>query len=333
MFHTRLCELLGIEFPIIQAGMGVFTSAELVAAVSNAGGLGSLGTGLRPIESLNSELLLRPVTSLREELPRIRQLTSRPFAVNYTLAQPNEEIFALILEAKPPIISFALGDPGELVTRAHAIGSLVMHQVTTVQQAKQAADQGVDVIVAQGTEAGGFSGTVAALALIPQVVDVVRPIPVVAAGGIANGRGLAAALVLGAQGINVGTRFLASIEAPISDIWKKAIIDAESEDAIKVEVWNDIFPGRPGAYDTVPRAIRTPFIEKWQKSRKEALGEAERLRAKVISAIQQGKMEEFIPWAGQTVGLIHEVLPAAEIVRKIVTEAEEALKAAVRLLS
>ena len=326
MLHTNLCGLFGIKFPIIQAGMGVFTSAELVAAVSNAGGLGSLGTGLRPVESLKQGLLLRPVKSLKEELPRIRQLTSQPFAVNFTLAQPNEEIFSLILGAKPPIISFALGDPGELVKRAHSIGSLVMHQVTTVQQAKQAAERGVDVIIAQGSESGGFGGTVAALALIPQVVDAVRPIPVVAAGGIADGRGLAAALLLGAQGINIGTRFLASIEAPISQTWKKAIIAANSEEAIKVEVWNDIFPRAPAAYDTVPRAIRTPFIEKWQKSRDVAKQEGERLRAEVISAIQQGKMEEFIPWAGQTVGLVHEVLPAAEIVKRLVAEAEEVLR-------
>ena len=333
MLRTRLCELFGIEFPIIQAGMGVFTSAELVAAVSNAGGLGSLGTGLRPVESLKSELLLRPVKSLKEELPRIRQLTNRPFAVNYTLAQPNEEIFNLILEIKPPIISFALGDPGDLVKQAHAIGSLVMHQVGTVQQAKQAAERGVDVIIAQGSESGGFSGHVAALALVPQVVDAVRPIPVVAAGGIADGRGLAAALILGAQGVNIGTRFLASVEAPISEMWKKAIISANSEDAVKVEVWNDIFQRRAAAYDTVPRAIRTPFIEKWQKSREAAQRDAERLRAEVISAIQQGKMEEFIPWAGQTAGLVHEVLPAAEIVKRIMANAEEALRQGGALIS
>jgi len=333
MLHTRLCDLFRIEFPVIQAGMGVFTSAELVAAVSNAGGLGSLGTGLRPVESLRSELLLRPPASLKEELPRIRQLTNRPFAVNYTLAQPNEEIFGLILEAKPPVISFALGDPGGLVKRAHAVGSLVMHQVTTVQQARQAAERSVDVIIAQGTEAGGFGGIVAALALIPQVVDAVSPIPVVAAGGIADGRGLAAALVLGAQGINIGTRFLASVEAPVSGTWKQAIIAAESEDAIKVEVWNDIFPRGPAAYDTVPRSIRTPFIEKWQKSREEAKKEAERLRAEVISAIQQGKMEEFIPWAGQTAGLVCDILPAAEIVKKIVTEAEYVLRQAPKLVT
>jgi enoyl-[acyl-carrier protein] reductase II len=333
MLHTHLCDLLGIKYPIIQAGMGVFTSAELVAAVSNSGGLGSLGTGLRPVNRLSSKVLLRPVASLKEELPRIRQLTSQPFAVNITLTQPNEEIFSLVLEARPPVISFALGDPGDLVKRAHTVGSLVMHQITTVSQAKQAAERGVDIIVAQGTEGGGFTGSVSVLALIPQVVDAVRPIPVMAAGGIADGRGLAAALILGAQGANVGTRFLASNEAPISDTWKQAIIQAESEDAIKVEVWNDIFPVNPAAYETVPRAIRTPFIEKWQRSQRGAKEEGERLRNEVFSAIQQGKMEEFIPWAGQTVGLIHEVLPAAEIVRTMVSEAETVLQQANKFLA
>lgn len=135
--------------------------------------------------------------------------------MNYTLAQLNEEIFAFILEAKPPIISFALGDSGESVKRAHAVGSLVMRQVTTVQQAKQAAERGVDVIIAQGSESGGFGGTVAALALIPQVVDAVRPIPVVAAGGIADGRGLAAALILGAQGINIGISHIHSLKVAL----------------------------------------------------------------------------------------------------------------------
>ncbi len=321
MLRTRLCDLFGIEFPIIQGATGPFTSAELVAAVSNAGGLGSLGTGLRPIEDV------------RQHLTHIRRLTNKPFAVNYTLAQLNEEMFSLILEAKPPIISFALGDPGELVKRAHAVGSLVMHQVTTVRQAREAAKQGVDAIIAQGSEAGGFGGTVAALALIPQVVDAVRPIPIVAAGGIADGRGLAAALILGAQGINIGTRFLASVEAPINETWKRTIIASESEDSVKVEVWNDIFPPRPEAYDTVPRALLTPFIKEWQQHRDDAKREAGRLRSEIIAAIQQGKMEQFIPWTGQTTGLVREILPAAEIVKKIVAEAENVLRQAPKLVT
>lgn len=312
--RNSLCKLLNIDLPIIQAGMGIFTSAELVAAVSNAGGLGSLGTGFRSAEGL------------RQELNRIRELTDRPFAVNYVLMNIDEEIFKVILESKPPVISFALGDPGDLIKRAHDAGSLVMHQVNTVQQAKQAAASGVDIIVAQGSEAGGFSGTVTTMVLVPQVVTAVAPIPVVAAGGIADGIGLAAATVLGAQGANIGTRFLASKEAPISDRWKQAILSSESEDAIKVEFWNDIFPGNPKAYNVTSRAIRTPFIEKWQLQRDAAKEKAEDLRGDIIAAIKQNRMEEFVPWAGQTAGLITEILTAAEIVRKIASQSEEVLR-------
>jgi nitronate monooxygenase/enoyl-[acyl-carrier protein] reductase II len=301
--------------------MGTNTSAELVAAVSNAGGLGSLGAAARPLEDLKRQLAL------------IRQLTARPFAVNHLVPILNEDAFSRTLEAKPPIISLALGDPGDLVKRAHDVGILVMHQVHTVQQARQAGERGVDVIIAQGSEAGGFGGTVAALALIPQVVDAVSPIPVVAAGGIADGRGLAAALVLGAQGINLGTRFLASVEAPISDDWKKAIIEAGSEDPVKVEFWNDIIP-LPGSsgYGTVPRAIRTPFIEEWQQRRDEAKRQAQRLQGEVMAAHQRGRRHELMPFAGQTTGLIHEILPAGEIVRRIVAEGQEAMKRVTALL-
>lgn len=321
MLRTRLCELIGIEFPIIQAGMGPFASAELAAAVSNAGGLGSLGAAQRPPEELKRQLALA------------RELTSKPFAVNHLVPTLNEEAFQLTLEARPPLISFALGDPGDLVQRAHAAGALVMLQVHAVQQARQAAARGVDVIIAQGSEAGGFGGTVSALALIPQVVDAVSPIPVVAAGGIADGRGLAAALALGAQGINVGTRFLASEEAPIGEGWKRAILEAESENAVKVEFWNDIIP-LPGSagYGTVPRAIRTPFIDQWQQRRSEAQREAERLQGEIMAALQGGRFHELVPFAGQTVGSIREILPAAKIVRRFVAEAQAGLDRATRLL-
>jgi enoyl-[acyl-carrier protein] reductase II len=322
MLHTPLCNLLGIEHPIIQAGMGTFTAAELVAAVSNAGGLGSLGAANRPADDLTKQLAL------------IRELTSSPFAVNHLVPTLDEEAFALTLEARPPIISFALGDPGDLVKRAHDAGALVMHQVTTVRQARQAAERGVDVIVAQGSESGGFGGTVAASTLVPQVVDAVSPIPVVAAGGIADGRGLAAALILGAQGVNIGTRFLASVEAPVGEGHKQAITQAESEDAIKVEVWNDIIPlPGTGGYGTVPRAIRTPFIETWQQRRSEAKQQAERLQGEIMQAIRQGRFHEIAPFAGQTAGAIRDILPAGEIVRRMVAEAQEALERAVRLLA
>lgn len=315
MLRTRLCDLLGIEHPVIQAGMGPVTTAELVATVSNAGGLGSLGATPRPIEEF------------RQHLACIPELTDRPFAVNHLIPLLNEEAVALTLEAKPAVISLALGDPpSDLVERAHGSGILVMHQVHTVGQARQAAERGVDIIIAQGSEAGGNCGTVSALALVPQVVDAVSPIPVVAAGGIADGRGLAAVLVLGAQGINIGTRFLASKEAGGGESWKQAILAAESEDTLKVEFWNDIFPPPTDGYDTSPRALRTPFIEEWQQRREEARREAERLRGELMTAVQQGRMHEMTPLTGQTTGLIHEILPAGQIVRRIVAEGEQALR-------
>jgi enoyl-[acyl-carrier protein] reductase II len=316
MLHTPICDLLGIEFPIIQAGMGPFTSAELVAAVSNAGGLGSLGAGARPLENF------------REQLSKTSELTKHPFAINHTLStgQPDPDAFELTLKVKPRLITFALGNPREYVKRAHDEGILVMHQVTTVQQAYQAAECGVDIIVAQGSEAGGYGGIVAGLVLIPQVVDAVSPIPVVAAGGVADGRGLAAALVLGAQGANIGTRFLASVEAPISDSWKQAILEAESQDAIKVEFWNDIFPVSGQAYQTIPRTLMSPFIKEWQDRRDIAKQEAKQLQSEVTIAIKQGRFGELFPFTGQTTGQIKDILPAAEIAHRLVVEAEAALK-------
>ncbi|MBI1730440.1 nitronate monooxygenase [Candidatus Acetothermia bacterium] len=322
MLRTPLCDLLGIEFPVIQAGMGLFTSAELVAAVSNAGGLGSLGASQRSAEDL------------RIELKRTKDLTFRPFAVNHLVTTLNEESFAITLEAKPYLISLALGDPGNLVNRAHDSGILVMHQVHTVQQAREAAERGVDVIIAQGSEAGGFGGSaVTTLTLVPQIVDAVKPIPVVAAGGIANGRGLVAALSLGAQGINIGTRFLASEEAPIHERWKQMIIEAESDDTLKVSVWNDIMPipGR-GGYGTVPRAINTPFIEKWHQNQAEAKREAERLQVEMMAAMQQGNFHEIVPFAGESVGMINDILPAKVIVHRIVMEAEETFEQVAKFL-
>ena len=203
MIKTRLCELLEIEAPIIQAAIWPATSPELIAAVGEAGAIGSLGA------------VFGSADGVAAEIEAVRKLTDRPFIVNHVVSQLDEAAFQATLDAKPAAVSFALGDPGGLVERAHDVGAKVIHQVHTVSQAREAADRGVDVIIAQGSEAGGqgMAGGVGAMALVPQVVDAVDPIPVVVAGGVADGRGLAAALVLGAQGANVGTRFLASEEA------------------------------------------------------------------------------------------------------------------------
>jgi nitronate monooxygenase/enoyl-[acyl-carrier protein] reductase II len=245
----------------------------------------------------------------------------------------NEEAFTATLEARPRVISLALDHPHDYVKLAHDAGSLVMHQVTTVHQAEEAAERGVDVIIAQGGESGGYGGTVGTLALVPQVVDAVRPIPVLAAGGISDGRGLAAALMLGAQGVNIGTRFLASAESPIADGYKQMILAANSEDAVKADVWNDIMPLPGGAgYFTVPRALRTPFLDEWQQRREDARRDQQRLQGEVMTAMQSGRFHELMPFAGQTAGAIDDTPPAAEILGRIVAEAERMLEGAAGLL-
>jgi enoyl-[acyl-carrier protein] reductase II len=196
-----------------------------------------------------------------------------------------------------------------------------------VEQALRAAERGVDAIIAQGGEAGGASGAVGAMALVPQVVDAVRPIPVIAAGGIAEGRGLAAALALGAQAINIGTRFLASREAPIDATWKQLIVKAASDEVIKFDAWNTINPPRIRGYGTgILRVIRTPFVDRWQGRNQEVAQELDGIRSEVAAAAKQGVLHDLIPIAGQSAGLVHEILPAAEIVRRIVGVAQATLR-------
>jgi enoyl-[acyl-carrier protein] reductase II len=222
MLKTPLCDRFGLELPIILAPMGTCTSAELAAAVSNAGGLGGIGS------------LFRTTAAVKRDIDVVRRLTSRPFAVNHIPQTLDDEAFRYTLAARPAVISFTLADPGDLARQAHDVGSLVMVQITTVAQAVQAAERGAHVISAQGGESGGYCGEVSTMALVPQVVDAVSPIPVVASGGIFDGRGIAAALMLGAVGVNLGTRFIAATEAPAPLEWKQAITAAKSEDAIKV---------------------------------------------------------------------------------------------------
>jgi nitronate monooxygenase/enoyl-[acyl-carrier protein] reductase II len=308
-----------MEVPIVQAAIWPATSPELVAAVCEAGGLGSVGAVFESAESVE------------RQMARVRWLTPRPFAVNHVVPQLDEKAFRATLEAEPEVISFALGNPGDLVRQAREAGAKVVHQVHTVAQAREAAELGVDAIIAQGAEAGGqgMALGVSTMALVPQVADAVDPIPVLAAGGIADGRGLAAALVLGAQGVNVGTRFLASEEASADEGWKRAILETDSEDVIRFEAWEGIFPpAGGGAYATVPRVMRTPFVQEWFGRTEEARKEAERLRDEVRSAIRGHTTHELLPFTGQTAGMVRDVLPAAEIVGRMATEAEQALKRA-----
>ncbi|HEY6567075.1 MAG TPA: nitronate monooxygenase [Actinomycetota bacterium] len=286
MLRTPLSDLFGLEVPVIQAGMSIFTSPRLAAAVSNSGGLGSLGAWRRPADQL------------RRDLDELRGATARPFAVNHVVLDLDPAGFEFTLEAAPAVVSFALDDAGALMERVHQAGSLVMQQVTTVRQARVAVDHGADIIVAQGGEAGGYAGNVASLPLIPQVVDAVRPVPVVAAGGIADGRGLAAAIVLGAAGANLGTRFLASVEAPIEEEWKRAIVESPSEawTQLLLEVEGEPDPQTSG-YETRLRMLKT--------------------------LSEEGGFA-----GGQSAGLIHDIPHAGDIVRTIGAEAERILAAA-----
>jgi enoyl-[acyl-carrier protein] reductase II len=315
MLRTVLCDLLRIEYPIIQGPLGPWSDPQLTAAVSNAGALGSYGTALHTPDRLLASV------------ERIRKLSDRPFAINHTLRPFDEETFALTLELRPPVVSLAIGHRRALVERIHEAGALFVQQVTTVEQATEAAESGADVIIAQGGEAGGFGGFVSTMTLVPQVVDAVAPTPVVAAGGIADGRGLAAAIVLGAQGVNIGTRFLAATEAGIPESWQQRILAAGSEDAVKVEFADVAFPAvDEGSYPAQPRVLRTPFVDEWNRRRHEAPEAADQLREELLAAVQSGRAHELVPFTGQTAGLVHEVLPAAEIVRRLVQEAEQTLR-------
>jgi enoyl-[acyl-carrier protein] reductase II len=317
VLRTPFCELFQIDAPILQAAIWPATSPELVAAVSEAGALGTIAG------------IFGTRDSLVEQIDRVRDLTDRPFVVNHVVPNLDEEAFQATLEARPAAVSLALGHPAALVERVHDAGVKVIHQVHTVSQARAAADLGIDVIVAQGSDAGGQGMAVCAgtMTLVPQVVDAVAPIPVLAAGGVADGRGLAAALVLGAAGANVGTRFLASVEASADEGWKQRIVDSESEETVRFETWRAIMPPRsPGAYDVVPRVLRSRFVEEWETRASDAADSAECLRAEVMDAVRGGRTHEVVAFTGQTAGLIGDVRPAADIVRDLVTGAERALE-------
>jgi nitronate monooxygenase/enoyl-[acyl-carrier protein] reductase II len=314
-----LCDVLGIGVPIICAPFGPWEQVELAAAVCNAGALGSLGTALRGVDDL------------RRQWARLRDLTDRPFAINHTMRPLDPAAFEATLRERPAAISFHIGDPGDLVRRAHDAGILWIQQVFDLDQARRAVDRGADVIIAQGGEAGGNGGFVSTMVMVPAVVDLAGTVPVVAAGGIADGRGIAAALTLGAQGVNLGTRFLATTEMRVSDRWKRAIVEADPLDAVKVDFADAALPPlSPGGVPAVPRALRTEFIERWNADPAGARSDADRIRAEIRAAAGDGRLEELLPFTGQSAALVHDVVPAATLISRLVTEAEEALRDAAK---
>ena len=323
---TTLCDRLGIEVPIILAALGGAHSPALAAAVSNAGGLGML-----PLWGAD-------IDTLRRNIRETQALTARPFAVNLNAGFPQEDRLAACLEEGVKVISFFWADPSRLVPVARAAGATVLHTVGNAADARRAVDCGVDVIVAQGWEAGGHvRGTVATMALVPAVVDAVGDIPVVAAGGIADGRGLAAALALGASGAWIGTRFLASDEVVVHPEYQRRLLAATENDTGWFENLFDI-----GWPDAPHRVLRNSTTNTWEAAgrpppgqrpgegdilaRSPSRGDLVRYRMLTVSPDISGDIEALCMWAGQSVGLVRKVQPAADIVREIATDAQAILR-------
>ena len=316
MLRTRICDLLGIEHPVVLGGMGTGTNAALVASVSEAGGLGILGaTGLPP-------------DTLQAQVDAIRGATDRPFGLNYLLFTTAEANYAAALEAQPRVISTAWAWPHQdlksFFDRAHAAGALVMHMVSEAPEAERAAAAGADVIVAQGTEGGGHVGWMGTMPLVPMVARAVAPVPVLAAGGVADGAGLAAALALGADGVLLGTRFLATPEAPVPPGYKQAIVDSDGHDTTITEI-PDLASGMvwPGA---MSRVWRNRFVERWAGREWQLRQRQREVWADVQAARQRDDTEGYYLFIGQTVGLIHGIVPAGQLVRDIVEQAEEIIR-------
>jgi NAD(P)H-dependent flavin oxidoreductase YrpB (nitropropane dioxygenase family) len=316
MLHTPVCDLLGVEHPVALGGMGSVYSPPLVAAVSNAGGFGAMGCHYLDAERI------------RVSVAAVRERTNKPFALNFLIFDIEEEPFAAALALRPSAVAFAWPRPDQdikvYVTRAHDAGAKVTFMAGGVPEAERAAQAGADVIIAQGSEGGGHVGWQASLALIPMVVDAVAPIPVLAAGGIADGRGLAASLALGADGVLLGTRFLATEESPLHPNFKQAILDSDGHDTLLSEI-PDLAAGRvwPGA---MSRGRRNRFIERWAGREWALRQHRAEAYASVQAARKAGDINEAPLSMGQDAGLIHDIPPAGEIVTRMVAEAEQILR-------
>jgi enoyl-[acyl-carrier protein] reductase II len=318
--HTPLCDRLGIRYPICQAGMAFVARAKLAAAVSAAGGLGVVAAAHGT------------ASDLREEIRRVRDLTDKPFGVDILFASvratgQETEAFTeaakgwidVTLEERVPVLIAGLGNPGPVTAEAHRLGMTVMALCGNVKQARDHAANGVDVIIAQGHEGGGHTGRVGGIVLTPAVVDAVAPRLVVAAGGLADGRGLVAALALGAAGVWMGTRFIATAEAHGHDNYKRKIVSIDEEGTVVTRAVS----GKPN------RQIRNSFTREWESRQAEIQPfpiQYERVgKPAAIRAREQGDVENGSAAAGQSAGLIRDVRSAGAVVASIVEEAEALL--------
>ncbi len=307
---TRVTDLFNIQVPIIQAGMVWVSGWKLASAVSNAGGLGIVGAG-----SMKSELLL-------EHLQKTSSATSHPFGVNIPLLRGDiGDLINVIISQNVKIVFTSAGHPGRHIEKFKNAGCVVVHVVANVKQALKAQEVGCDAVAAEGFEAGGHNGLeeITTLSLIPQIVDAVK-IPVIAAGGIADGRTMLAAFALGAEAVQVGTRFAATIESSAHEIYKQKIVDAKDGDTILT--YRNILP---------VRALKNPFMEQVQKEETQKGMTRERMmelhaKGRERKGIFEGNWEEGEMEMGQSSGLVHDIISAADVVNRMMNEFESARK-------
>jgi NAD(P)H-dependent flavin oxidoreductase YrpB (nitropropane dioxygenase family) len=333
MLKTALCRQLGIEYPIFSVGMGGgMAGPELTAAVSNAGGCGVFGGGGLP------------APYIRQQLRHLRTLTDKPFGVNIILPLLQEGQIEACIDEKVPVLVLFWGDPKPYVEEAHRHGTKVFIQVGSVEEAQAAAEAGVDGIIAQGIEAGGHVKSTTSLStIVPAVVEAVGPVPVIAAGGIANGRGVVAALSLGAQAVSMGTRFVASEEIRVTREYKERIVRSNAEDTVYTLLFDVGWP------NAAHRVLRNAAYNEWEAAGCPATGQRPG-EGRVIGVMPMadttvevpkygvfppmtgftGDMEQTALYAGESCRLIHDIKPAGQIVRDVVAEAEGILRQMVR---
>ena len=303
---TRITELLGCEYPVIQGGMAWVAEYHLAAAVSNAGGVGLIGAASAPAEIV------------REQIRKTRELTDRPFGVNVMLLNPNAaEVAQVIVEEGVKIVTTGAGSPAKFMEQWKTAGVTVIPVVASVAMAKLMERAGADAVVAEGMESGGHIGSATTMTLVPQVVDAVK-IPVIAAGGIADGRGVAAARMLGAEGVQMGTRFVASKEALVHPNYKERILKARDIDS---EV-TGMSTGHP------IRVLRNQMTREYLKLEKDGASfeELEQLTlGSLRKAVQDGDTVHGSLMAGQIAGLIKKEETCQEIIEEIIREAEQLL--------
>ena len=315
MIKTPVCDKLNIKYPIVLGGMASATSTYMVASVSEAGGLGILGvTGLSSAK-------------IHEEIASIKRITDKPFGINYLLFKIDDDIFFDTVEDKIPVISLAWARPDQdlktYFNKAHEAGSLVIYMAGDVSGSVRAAEAGADIIVAQGTEGGGHVQSMSTFTLVPMVVDAVKPCSVLAAGGIADGRGLAAALALGAEGVLLGTRFLATEEAPIHTNYKEAIVKSTGDDTILTHI-PDLISGTtwPGGS---ARALQNDFIKYWSEREDLINQDLKEINEASLRARKEGNIGKTTLLIGQNAGLIDSIVPVHDVIEKMVEQADKVI--------